>query len=617
MNCEQVEELLSAYLDDTLAAEEFHDVAMHVQTCSICRHTLTDFRHFDVLLAQLPRVTPDRSLRERIFSSAEYYALTGTLGVVGGTHGRTTPLTKVHTASSSRPHLVVLPGGRSNAQSAHEPVGKSHLAQRRRRTNRLRVMRVLIVILLLPTIAMSSFIGWRLWHEAGQSMLRGSTISLAKHSQGPIPDGIRFTFLRDGTLWSAPDNGSNGLRRLTPDTTSVATGWAVRPALPGHPAGNMLAYIDLQQGFVHTIRSDGQSDTTIPQPLLKHRVQPDAVWDTTTGATILSSLAWSNDGSMLTFVADPTGTGQTRLYIYTLDSQTVYSVPLPATGAAARPVWSPDSTRVAFEFTQGSELGILDYNTQNHGILTITSVVNAATTPTESILTLNWSPDNDFPAITWSVGNIGHVRGIWWQRVGVTSKAAPQVLAVGNYVQAVYNQQGYGRTGGWLLVTSRAGLPGDIQVVGETTLLHNLTSGKQVSFVQWSPDGTDIDYLEAVSSSLGTLHMLNITTGADTQIAMNVTSTPPPTWSPDNKQLAYSTATQILIAHAQASETSQTLKLSGPASALSWSVGSAHQLVLATGEGQQGIYLIDTQRNSVLQVDTESAQGPLLWTQIP
>lgn len=69
MNCEHVEELLSAYLDDTLATEEFHDVATHVQTCCTCHGILTEFRHFDVLLAQLPRVAPDQSLRENLFFS--------------------------------------------------------------------------------------------------------------------------------------------------------------------------------------------------------------------------------------------------------------------------------------------------------------------------------------------------------------------------------------------------------------------------------------------------------------------------------------------------------------------------------------------------------------------
>ncbi len=55
MNCEQVEELLSAYLDDALAPEERVDVAAHLQECSQCSSILVDFRRFDALLKQLPR----------------------------------------------------------------------------------------------------------------------------------------------------------------------------------------------------------------------------------------------------------------------------------------------------------------------------------------------------------------------------------------------------------------------------------------------------------------------------------------------------------------------------------------------------------------------------------
>ena len=59
MNCEQVEELLSAYLDDTLAVGETAEFAhqlkrqieAHLQECLSCRTTLVDFRRFDALLA--------------------------------------------------------------------------------------------------------------------------------------------------------------------------------------------------------------------------------------------------------------------------------------------------------------------------------------------------------------------------------------------------------------------------------------------------------------------------------------------------------------------------------------------------------------------------------------
>ncbi len=78
MNCEQVEELLSAYLDNALAPEERRVVAVHLHQCTRCSSILADFRRHDALLSQLPRVNPGQDLRERIFSSSEYLELTGT-----------------------------------------------------------------------------------------------------------------------------------------------------------------------------------------------------------------------------------------------------------------------------------------------------------------------------------------------------------------------------------------------------------------------------------------------------------------------------------------------------------------------------------------------------------
>ncbi|TMC87222.1 MAG: zf-HC2 domain-containing protein, partial [Chloroflexi bacterium] len=85
MNCEQVEELLSVYLDDSFAVGETaetalelqHDIAAHLQDCVRCSTTLADFRRFDILLAQMPRISPSPALREKIFTSPEYFELTG------------------------------------------------------------------------------------------------------------------------------------------------------------------------------------------------------------------------------------------------------------------------------------------------------------------------------------------------------------------------------------------------------------------------------------------------------------------------------------------------------------------------------------------------------------
>lgn len=70
MRCEQVKEFLSAYLDSQLVLEEREAIATHLRTCTECSNMLMDFRYFDALLSRLPRVAPDASLRQKVFSSA-------------------------------------------------------------------------------------------------------------------------------------------------------------------------------------------------------------------------------------------------------------------------------------------------------------------------------------------------------------------------------------------------------------------------------------------------------------------------------------------------------------------------------------------------------------------
>jgi len=162
----------------------------------------------------------------------------------------------------------------------------------------------------------------------------------------------------------------------------------------------MVAYIDLQHAMVHTIRSDGQGDTLVRQPLLKSGIAPTSVWDTETGAAILSSLTWSKNGDMLAFVADPDGTDLTKLYIFAMETNSVRVVPLSVKGSATQPAWSPDGIRLAFELAHDNIVSILDYNTQNNGLLTITDNISHAGDLTDKILTLDWSPNVDMPAVT-------------------------------------------------------------------------------------------------------------------------------------------------------------------------------------------------------------------------
>jgi Tol biopolymer transport system component len=616
MNCEQVKELLSEYLDNALASEASQQVATHLHTCAGCRETLSDFRRFDILLSQLPRTSPSVQLRQRIFSSPEYLELTGTFSTTRS--DRTRMQTRPRQQATRRPQLVALPGGRD---PSHSPGERRYLDPRAHRSRHIwgqRIMQVMIAATLLLTIGIGSFIGWNLWQKEQVAHSPQGITPPAGPQTGPLPAGLRFVFLRNGALWSAPTDGGSTIARLTPEQVTVASNWAVRPPQPGHPAGNMIAYIDLQQGRVHTIRSDGQSDTLIAQPLLKSGIAPSSIWDTENGGAILNSLSWSKDGSMLAFVADPTGNGQPGLYIYSVNTGKVRQVPLTAEkGSVSSPAWSPDGVRIAFKVTRNGKTGILDYNIQNNGLLTIVSAVNTPTYPNDTVLTLDWSPNASSPTITWSVGTHSQVHSIWSQRVGADSNSGSQRLANGHFREAVYSSTGNNRQGGWLLVNGQAGQAGDILSLDLSAQSKLLVDGKQGNSVQWSPDGNYICYFDTPTSDLAPLHIVNVTTGNDTLVSAKATTHPSPTWSRNSQHLAYSTGTNILTADVKTSKISQPLKLEGSASALSWSAANPDQLVLALNDGQTGLYLIDTRNDTTLRLDKADTNGPILWTQIP
>ncbi len=352
MNCEQVRDMLSAYLDDTLALGEAAQstfelkaaIIAHLEDCAQCRVVLADYRRFDSLLRQLPRVHPTSSLRESIFSSPEYLELTGTGPYVPSRrngNAETVPYRRVrkHGESGSHPHLVALPGGRSSRSTLPtnpklSTSRKTRLRQvvplpehARSRSQRgpmrgLQIMRIVIAAVVLLTLGVGSMIGYHL-------LARQPAISQTSHAilppaglpaRIPLTQGMHYVYLSNGALWSSSTNGSAQIQQMTPKDVIVAAHWVVTSPLPGRYAGDMLAYIDLLHARVHTIRSDSLSDTVIGQPLLPANVAPSSLWDTATGSAILHSLTWSADGSMLAFVADPNGTGQTRpLHLFDLD----------------------------------------------------------------------------------------------------------------------------------------------------------------------------------------------------------------------------------------------------------------------------------------------------------
>jgi hypothetical protein len=255
----------------------------------------------------------------------------------------------------------------------------------------------------------------------------------------------------------------------------------------------------------------------------------------------------------------------------------------------------------------------MDYNTQNHGLLTISDTVRTPANPADTVLKLDWSPNVDVPTITWSVGTIGHVHSIWTRRVGVGGAETAQLLTSGDFVQATYSQVGHAGIGSWLVVTAT----GDLWFVDAISSGHPeaLTAGKYVGLAWWSPNGTQVDYLDNVSSGLGTLHIVNTTTGIDTLVASSVADEPAPSWSEDSQEVVYSTGTQTIIVTPDKKRL--TLSLRGPATAFVWSASSSDRLIVATADGHQGIFVVDVAKNTSQQLDTRGVNGPIVWTEIP
>lgn len=584
MSCEHVEELLSAYLDNALTPQERVVVQEHTSTCSTCRETLADYRRFDALLTDMPRVSPGAALRDRIFTSPEYRELTGIIPLhdFRRTHGSsselpdatlhepfppvkypsagqrlTLPQKQVGQNEKPRPHLVALPGGLQETQPAIPTPGRQSKRRHSQTSTGLRIMQLAIAACLLLTLGVGSFIGWNVWSQqhTTATLPGGITPPLGARLNGPLPAGTRYVFSHDGAIWSGSTDTTsttaNTLVRLTPSNVIVGSHWSVQPAFTGRVAGNMLAYIDVKQGRVHIIRSDGQSDKAIAQPLFAANLASQ--WNTPTGISVQNSLTWSPDGSMLAFIAAPTGLA--HLYVYTLGTAHI---------------------QMLADSMQGD------------------------------IQSLNWSSNAQTPTLTWSIGTSGHIHEIVQQpfETGTTQSQA-KVILTGDYVQASYNH-----AGNWLLLSQTH----NIFTLNLAGMLRQWTSDGSASDVQWSPEHDDIGYLSNLNAATNTYHVINFATGSNRQIASSIASNLTPAWSPDEQSLLYSDGTYITITNLNATSTTH-IRLPG-ATLLTWNPANLHQAIIVLQGSKNGLYLFDTVHKTVSQLSKISVASSILWTEI-
>jgi len=198
MNCEQVKEHLSAYLDNALAPEERQYVAAHIQNCASCQQMLSDFARFDALLANLPRISPEPGLRERIFSSQEYLELSG--GLADSNANSSPDRNLSYPSQSSRPHFVSLPGGQQvpDANTLIKTTTHRMLIPHKKSSCSWgqRILYGIIAASILLTLGIGGLISWRLWIRQGSITRLPNAITppASLSQQGPLPAGLRFLF---------------------------------------------------------------------------------------------------------------------------------------------------------------------------------------------------------------------------------------------------------------------------------------------------------------------------------------------------------------------------------------------------------------------------------------
>ncbi|GAV24860.1 hypothetical protein ciss_07930 [Carboxydothermus islandicus] len=72
MECNEVRELLSAYIDGEVTAEEKKQVERHLQSCAGCREAYGQYVDMGAVLKMLPFLEPDTPLREKVQDKIKY-----------------------------------------------------------------------------------------------------------------------------------------------------------------------------------------------------------------------------------------------------------------------------------------------------------------------------------------------------------------------------------------------------------------------------------------------------------------------------------------------------------------------------------------------------------------
>ncbi len=555
MNCEMAEDNLSAYLDDMLDPPERAYIQEHLDGCARCREILDDYRRYDILLAELPRVAPPDDLRARIFESPEFLAIV-----------RRQQREQRHAGR----RLAIVPSGwqRSALQAA--------------------AVFVLVVgaALLIKQGLFSS--------GRPTGSVSTSTIGNPQPTGVPLAAGNRLVFIHANALWSAPETGPALAQQLTPSGIDVA-GFAVAPD------GRHVAYVDGIHGAIHVIRSDAQRDTTIVQG---------------NGFQILSAPVWSPDGQQIAYVANSsTGPGLHLINSSGTNDRLVSAANAAAVSRFGSLIWSPDGLHVAWVQTTNNAESLWTYDLVAHTTRQIAAQADPAAAGAR-FGDLHWLPDMLHPALTWAADTFSSptpggaasstTTGIF--RLALSSGVVQRVTPDG----AKYSGRLFTSTrgdGAWLLISSGSSstileaIAANSGAVLGTAEVH-----ASVSIGFWSPDGTSVAYV----TGAGDLALWSPGSGATEHLLSGATGYP--AWSLDGSHLVVTTGSGVVSVTVGAGSPASGTRLAsapaqGPAAAI-WAP-DGHAVVIISSSGLVVVASDGTQSRVIEQ---GSVTGAVEWS---
>jgi WD40 repeat protein len=575
MNCEKAENNLSAYLDDMLDPQLREEVAAHLESCASCSEVVAEYRRYDILLRDTPRVSPSPELRDRIFGSPQYAAILRREDKAGdGSSGVPQP----------RPHQSPPRWTRVALQSAA----------------------VLAIIIGSALLFKQGF-----FHSSPTTTGHTSTPIIGNNQQtAPLPAGNRIVYERNGALWSAPETGPGVGQQLTPISIQVGNIWSVSPD------GQLVAYIEASLGRIHVIRADRLNDVALASY---------SALCSNSSCTVHPTLVWSPDGKYLAYLSID-GT----LHVVNADGALDRIVVISEQGVTTSLLWSSDSLRLAFVRVNGSLESIWNYNLNGSAAATQVAASVDPANGAASVEELFWLNNPNQPTLTWVSWqkSTGSVTGIF--SADVLGSPAVQRLTPANAKLTAAGFNSLEGTGTWLVgITDETGAPEIATVEGSrsglvitnanfvsafSSMIGTGTIGT-INGIYWSPIGDTV----AVVTTTGQMALAR-NNGASLSPIFSSNVTGAPAWSPDGTHLATPLSFGVMSLDITSGSLNtfqpslHRLLPSVPALITATMLWSPNGLDIAI-TSPSGTYLTSSDGKSFIkQVDTATAIGPFAWS---